>query len=197
MFLLRGSDHYTDQSPPSQPGAHAKGGHKPKPTGGGGEEEDDEGQDMFGLGGGWLMSGRWLSVLRKEAVTGVGLGGHFAVCGTAAGEAYTWGLNPHGELGCSAPLGMEAAQAPTGLALLPPGEEVAAVAAGAYHAVAATQSGRVFGWGCNGANELAQVNSFTGDLRDCFYGAPVCADAVGQHPIPRLVGHKRHVVLVA
>jgi len=127
----------------------------------------------------------------------LGLGGYFTVCSTAVGEAFTWGLNPHGELASNAPLSMEGAQEPQTLVLLPPGEEVQSVAAGSYHGMAAMKSGRVYAWGCNNSNELGQQNSFTGDLRDCFFGSPVAVDSIGQRPIPRLVGHRRHIALIS
>jgi len=135
--------------------------------------------------------------LCSPIIPGLGLGGYFTVCSTAAGEAFTWGLNPHGELASNAPLSMEGAQEPQTLVLLPPGEEVQSVAAGSYHGLAAMRSGRVYAWGCNNSNELGQQNSFTGDLRDCFFGSPVVVDSIGQHPIPRLVGHRRHVLLIS
>jgi alpha-tubulin suppressor-like RCC1 family protein len=136
-------------------------------------------------------------VLKKERCVAVAPGGHFALAATEGGEAYSWGLSPHGELGSNHPLNMDDPQEPLTMHLLPPQETVALVSAGAFHGVAAMQSGRVFAWGCNGSNELGLSNVFTGDLRDCFYGAPVAVDALSTSPTPGLIGHRRHVVLVA
>lgn len=194
VFLLRGVDHFTDTGPPTQASAHGKGGALP---GSGAARAEEGGADPFGLGGGWLLAGRWLSVLKKERTLNVSPGGHFACCSTEGGEAYTWGLGPHGELGSNHPCNMDDPQEPLTMHLLPPNEEVRRVASGAFHGVAAMASGRCFAWGCNASNELGLSNTFTGDLRDCFYAAPVAVDALGLSPTPGLIGHRRHVVLVA
>jgi alpha-tubulin suppressor-like RCC1 family protein len=161
LFLLRGRDNYTDTMEPASP-----------PDGNG------QAASVVGpaVGGGWLLAGRWFSMLKREATTEVAPGGHHALCCTEGGDAYSWGLNPHGELGSNHALDMKNPQEPTCMTLLPAGESVVSVSAGAYHGAAVSAKGRVYAWGCNTANELAQINTFTEELKSTFYSTPVCVE---------------------
>ena len=93
---------------------------------------------------------------------------------------------------------MDDPQSPMVMTQLPTSETVTSVGAGCFHGACAMSSGKVFAWGCNGNNELGQVNTFTGDLRDTFYTQPVGVEDIGTGPLTQvLVGHRRHVVLVS
>ena len=49
------------------------------------------------------------------------------------------------------------------------------VSAGAYHACCERKRASVR-LGCNTANELAQINTFTEELKSTFYSTPVCVE---------------------
>ena len=164
LYLLRGRDNFTDsgESP-----VLAKKDRSPLAA------RRSEGQAE---GGGWHLAGRWLSILKKEVIAQVVPGGHHAVCRAAGGDAFSWGLNPHGELGSNHAFNMTDRQEPLAMTLIPEGETIVSVSAGVYHGAAVSQSGRVYCWGCNTSNELAQVNTFTEDIEATFFSAPVYVD---------------------
>lgn len=105
--------------------------------------------------------------LDGETVTAAAAGGAFTLALTAgAGSVISFGDNSRGQLGHSPGL----ASSSTPLEALVP-EEVVAVAAGDWHALALGASGGVWAWGCNRSGQ-------------CGLGP----DAVGtDQPVPRLV----------
>jgi hypothetical protein len=160
VYLLRGTDHVEDIGKPMAVSAPKK---PPTTTaaagggGGGGNTPDLLNHHMDFGGGGWHLAGRWLSILRAEDVTQVVPGGYFTLAAASGGDAFSWGLNPHGELGNSKPMKMDKAEPPTAITHLPTNEAVTRVSAGTYHGAAVMQSGRIYMWGCNSSNELGVV----------------------------------------
>lgn len=76
----------------------------------------------------------------------------FACATTAAGSAYCWGNNVHGQLGNGTKHNQFTPSRVLGLS------DVVQVAAGYQHACAVTRSGQVYCWGENNLGQLAQAN---------------------------------------
>ena len=145
LHLLRNLD--------SGGGAGGKGG-----GGGGGMLE------VIG-GGGWLLAPRWIAWLRSDPVFSASVGSHAGYATARGGEVFSWGRNPHGELGTSVKFTMDYTVNPAILpALLDESEGMSCTSAGAYHAAAVSKSGKVYTWGCNANNELG-VDNIAGQVR--------------------------------
>lgn len=131
--------------------------------------------------GGWFYAPRWLSELRMNPITAVVVGGHHSLALAADGDMFSWGRNPHGELGLSAPLTMDRTQEAVNLSQMA-SEEIVQMSAGAYHNAAVTKFGKVFCWGCNTSNELGCDNVKGAPATDAFYSAPNKVEALWGHP---------------
>jgi alpha-tubulin suppressor-like RCC1 family protein len=83
-------------------------------------------------------------------VTAVAGGGYHSLAVTSTGKVLAWGLNSDGQLGTGS---NNPSTAPV-FVLLPAGTTVTAIAAGFYHSLAVTSTGRALAWGANGSGPL-------------------------------------------
>jgi alpha-tubulin suppressor-like RCC1 family protein len=88
-------------------------------------------------------------------VTAIAAGGGHSLAVTSTGSMVAWGYNAYGELGNATTVSSDVPV----VVNLPTDTEVTAVAAGLYHSLALTSTGRVLAWGENNYGQLGDGTS--------------------------------------
>lgn len=94
------------------------------------------------------------AVPMPQAFTRVAAGGFHSLAIGADGAVYAWGDNSAGQVDAIAPMAVTRPKRLDALTRVAHTTFVA-VAAGAYHSLALTEDGRVFGWGANAHGQIA------------------------------------------
>ena len=118
----------------------------------------------------------------------VSAGEHWSVALTNGGVAYTWGSEYNGQLGRQARPDY-AEPRPLSRNLFA-GELVATISCGWHHALAGTQSGRLYSWGCGAAGQLGR-----GSRKDC--PSPALVEALGRERIVKIAAGRAHSLAAA
>jgi len=97
------------------------------------------------------LTPKWVDALSEDRVVGVALGYSFTLAVTDAGTVFSFGDGGDGML--LGPGSLEAEMLPRRIeALTQTGRRFVAVVAGESHALALTEEGELYGWGCEDAN---------------------------------------------
>uniref|UniRef100_A0A0G4HZU8 Uncharacterized protein n=1 Tax=Chromera velia CCMP2878 TaxID=1169474 RepID=A0A0G4HZU8_9ALVE len=99
------------------------------------------------------------SILEGESVMQVALGGGHTLVACRSGRLFSWGGNGNGQLGNGTYGSGERETSPVEVFLGTEGEKVLVVAAGWYHSLVLTSSGKVFGFGRDSDGQLGLGNS--------------------------------------
>uniref|UniRef100_K3WM54 WW domain-containing protein n=1 Tax=Globisporangium ultimum (strain ATCC 200006 / CBS 805.95 / DAOM BR144) TaxID=431595 RepID=K3WM54_GLOUD len=118
----------------------------------------------------WLVNPVFVQPLGSEHMADVRVARSHVVALAAAGELFSWGENPHGELGfvveSAAAVARNRAKVVTGLATYP----AVAVAVGRHHTIAvcddvAGHNGVIIAWGSNAYGQLAMADDSAVDMK--------------------------------
>jgi len=113
------------------------------------------GYNVFGQLGDGTATNRTVPVavdvsgaLAGKTIAAVAAGAYHSLALTSGGQLFSWGNNGNGQLGDASTL-QRSAPVAVDLSGALAGKTIAAVAAGAYHSLALTTDGQLFGWGLN------------------------------------------------
>jgi len=117
-----------------------------------------------------LPPGRIVLPAPDLKIAAIACGLHHTLLLTTTGRVIAFGFNSHGQLGVG---DLIPRVAPVFVGRQPSDEleeedRVIRIAAGAYHSVALTSSGRVLTWGYNGKGQLGRTGPFAGYLSACI-----------------------------
>jgi alpha-tubulin suppressor-like RCC1 family protein len=91
-----------------------------------------------------------VSLPSGTTITAIAGGGGHSLALTSTGQVFAWGLNNYGQLGNGTTTNSSTPVAVS----LPMGTTVTAIAAGGFHNLALTSTGRVLAWGSGGSGQL-------------------------------------------
>ena len=111
--------------------------------------------------------------------TSIAGGGNSSHAITSTGQALTWGVNSHGELGNGTigTTGCFCSATPTFVSL-PSGTTVTTMAGGSDHSLALTSAGKVLAWGSNGLGQLGNGTTTDSSTPITVSGLPAFATAI-------------------